>query len=107
MPPLPQPISAYFQADQGDASLVSECFAEDAIVRDEGNIYAGRDAIREWKAESSRKYTYSAAPFAIEEAGDKTIVTAHLVGDFPGSPLDLRYVFVLDGDRIASLEIKQ
>jgi hypothetical protein len=32
-------------------------------------------------------------------------VTSHLVGDFPGSPVDLRYFFVLDGDKIASLEI--
>ena len=45
-------------------------------------------------------------PFAIEEAGDASIVTAHLAGDFAGSPLDLHYAFVLDGDKLASLEIK-
>lgn len=103
---LPQPVSAYFQADQGDGIQVAECFTEDAWVKDEGNTYSGRDAIRDWKTESSRKYTYAVAPFAIEEAGGKTIVTAHLAGDFPGSPVDLRYFFVLEGDRIASLEIR-
>jgi hypothetical protein len=33
------------------------------------------------------------------------VVTAHVAGDFPGSPIDLRYAFVLAGDRIARLEI--
>jgi len=33
------------------------------------------------------------------------VVTSHVVGDFPGSPIDLRYLFVLDDDRIAELEI--
>ena len=32
-------------------------------------------------------------------------MTSHLEGDFPGSPLDLRYFFTLDGDKIAALEI--
>lgn len=55
---LPIPIAAYFEADrQKRAEAVSRCFAEDAIVKDEGHIYAGREAIRQWKAESSRKYT--------------------------------------------------
>lgn len=103
---LPLPVFAYFQADRADASTVSECFTEDAIVIDEGKTYTGRDAIRDWKAESSRKYSYTAEPFAIGEAGGQTIVTARLVGDFPGSPVDLRYCFVLGRDRIASLEIR-
>ena len=35
----------------------------------------------------------------------KTIVTSRLVGNVPGSPVDLRYFFKLEGDKIASLEI--
>ena len=103
---LPWPISEYFHADKGDGVAVSERFTADAIVIDEGNTYTGRDAIRDWKTESSNKYTYTVEPFAIEEDGGKTVVTAHLVGNFPGSPTDLRYSFVLEGDKIAALEIK-
>ena len=103
---LPRPISEYFQADKGDGVAVSERFTADAVVIDEGNTYIGRDAIRDWKTESSNKYTYTVEPFAIEEAGGKTVVTTHLVGNFPGSPTDLRYIFVLKGDKIAALEIK-
>lgn len=103
---LPRPISEYYQADQGDAVSVSECFTEDAVVIDEGNTYSGRHAIRDWKAKTSSTYTYTVEPSAIEEAGGKTVVTARLAGDFPGSPVDLRYFFGLKGDKIASLEIK-
>jgi len=34
-----------------------------------------------------------------------TVVTSRLTGNFPGSPVDLRYFFRLEGDKIASLEI--
>jgi hypothetical protein len=33
------------------------------------------------------------------------VVTSRLTGNFPGSPLNLRFFFGLDGDKIASLEI--
>jgi Domain of unknown function (DUF4440) len=102
---LPKPISAYFEADRSNKSAVGECFTDDAVVVDEGNTYTGRKSIQEWKENSAKKYTYTADPFAIEVEGGRTIVTAHLVGDFPGSPLDLRYAFTLKAAKIASLEI--
>jgi hypothetical protein len=61
--------------------------------------------IAQWKTDSSSKYTYTSEPFATEDKAGKIVVTSHLVGNFPGSPVDLRYFFVLDGDKIASLEI--
>jgi hypothetical protein len=102
---LPAPIAAYYEADKTDKGRIGECFADAAVVIDEGNTYTGRDSIQEWKEKSAEKYTYTADPFAIAEEGGRTIVIAHLVGDFPGSPLDLRYAFTLKGDKIASLEI--
>ncbi|MEC7933728.1 MAG: nuclear transport factor 2 family protein, partial [Pseudomonadota bacterium] len=71
----------------------------------EGHTYVGWHAIRQWKTESSRKYSYSVEPRSISTKGDRTVVVSHLVGDFPGSPVDLRYQFVLDGNKIAGLEI--
>jgi len=103
---LPDVIATYFAADKsGNAETMSECFTPDAIVIDEGNTYTGRDAIRQWMANASTQYTYTVEPFALSEEGGRTVVTSHLVGNFPGSPVDLRYLFVLDGDRIAALEI--
>ena len=103
---LPGAIAHYFAADRGrNAEAVAECFTETAMVKDEGKTYSGRDAIRQWKAAFSRRYTYSAEPFSVVAEGERTVVTSHLVGDFPGSPIDLRYAFVLADDKIGQLEI--
>src|SRR2546428_9743811 len=102
---LPKPIAAYFTADKGDGEAVSQCFTEDAVVKDEGHTHKGRAAIKEWKTNASAKYEYTCEPIACEEKEGKTVVTSHLVGNFPGSPVDLRFFFKLEGDKIASLEI--
>ena len=102
---LPKPVAAYFTADKGDGEAVSQCFTENAIVKDEGHTHKGRAAIKEWKTDASAKYEYTSEPFACEEKDGKTVVTSHLVGNFPGSPVDLRFFFKLEGDKIVSLEI--
>ncbi len=103
---LPQTIADYFAADrQKSGEAVAACFTDNATVLDERHTYVGRAAIRQWKTDSSDKYTYSIEPFSIATEGERTIVVSHLVGDFPGSPVDLRYGFVLDGQKIAMLEI--
>lgn len=104
---LPGPVAAYFAADQNNGDAVTQCFTENAVVIDERRTHAGRDAIRRWKAEASAKFSYTTDPFAVSDEDGQTVVTAHVSGDFPGSPVDLRYAFVLDGDRIARLEIAQ
>lgn len=103
---LPAPVAAYFAADRGrDADAVARCFAEDAVVKDENRAHVGREAIRRWKADTSTQFSYTVAPFRIDTVGHRIVVTSHLTGNFPGSPIDLRYFFALDGDRIAELEI--
>ena len=102
---LPKPITAYFTADKGDSEAVVRCFTENAVVKDEKHVYNGVAAIKQWKADSSKKYSYSTEPFASERKDNKTVITCHLIGNFPGSPVDLRYLFELKGDKIASLEI--
>ena len=102
---LPGPVAAYFIADKGDADAVSQCFTEDAVVKDEGQTYHGRVAIKQWKAEASERYQYTSKPFALDQQQGKTVVTSHLTGNFPGSPVNLRYFFELADDKIKSLEI--
>ena len=102
---LPKPIAAHFTADRGDGEAVSQCFTDNAVVKDEGHTHKGRAAIKEWKADASAKYKYTCEPFACEEKDGKTVVTSHLVGNFPGSSVDLRFFFRLEGDKIASLEV--
>jgi hypothetical protein len=102
---LPAPIAAYFTADKADSEAVSRCFTENAVVKDEGHTCTGRAAIKKWKADVSAKYEYTSEPFACEVKDGKTVVTSRLVGNFPGSPVNLRFCFELEGDKIASLEI--
>jgi ketosteroid isomerase-like protein len=102
---LPEPISAYFIADAATPDAVAACFTPDATVIDERQTHQGRDAITRWKQEASARYNYTAEPISISAQGSEQIVIAHLTGDFPGSPVDLRYAFTLDRGAIARLEI--
>jgi ketosteroid isomerase-like protein len=103
---LPKSVAEYFAAaNSDDADRVAACFAEDAVVRDEGREIHGRDAVRAWAEEVRRKYRFHAEVMTVEEAADRTVVTAHLTGDFPGNPVDLRYRFKLRGPEIIALEI--
>ena len=102
---LPEPIAAYFIADKEGAEAIARCFTVPAVVKDEGQTYRGRAAIRQWKADASAKYQYTSEPFACEQKDGMIVVTSRLAGNFPGSPVNLRFFFGLDGDKIASLEI--
>ena len=102
---LPKPVAAYFTADKGDGEAVSRCFTENAVVKDEGHTFKGRAAIRQWKAAASAKYQYTSEPFVCERRDGQVIVTSRLTGNFPGSPVNLRFFFRLEGDQIESLEI--
>ena len=102
---LPDPIAAYFAADHHNADAIARCFATHAVVKDEGHTYTGLDAIQAWKAAASAAYSYTSEPFALEQKEGSCIVTSRVTGNFPGSPVDLRYRFRLERGLIASLEI--
>jgi ketosteroid isomerase-like protein len=103
---LPKSIATYVAAENsGDTEALAQCFAEDAVVRDENQTIEGLAAIKQWKAETRKKYQHTVEPLASIQKDGKTIVTNRLTGNFPGSPIELEFVFTLDGDKIASLEI--
>ena len=103
---LPKGIEAYFDANRdGSPDAVAAAFTENGSVKDKGKTHKGREAIRKWMADESKQYTYTVKPFLIATENGKTQVTAHVVGTFPGSPIDLRFLFVLAGDKVAELEI--
>jgi hypothetical protein len=55
---------------------------------------------------ASAKYSYTSEPFAIEQKDGRYIVTSQLTGNFPGSPVNLRFSFQLERGKIASLVIQ-
>lgn len=103
---LPKAIEAYFEADRnGGPDAIAAAFTETGIVKDKGQTHRGREAIRAWMSDEAQQYSYTVEPFFIATENGKAQVTAHAVGDFPGSPIDLRFLFVLAGDKVAELEI--
>ena len=102
---LPEPIAAYFNADKRDGEAIARCFTTRAIVKDEGQTHCGPAAIKAWKTEASAKYSYTSEPLAVEQRDGRYIVRSRLTGNFPGSPVDFRFIFNLERGKIASLEI--
>jgi hypothetical protein len=103
---LPLPLSEYFAAANArDAERVANCFAEDAVVRDERREIRGRDAIRAWAEETGQKYNYRADVLGFQKDPHRVNVRARLTGDFPGSPIELSYRFKLLDRWIERLEI--
>ena len=103
---LPKPIAAYLAAENGDdTEVLAQCFANDAIIRDEGRKIAGLAVIKEWKAESKKKYQHTVEPLSFVQKEGKTVVMARVAGKFTGSPLDLQFVFSIKDGKIASLEV--
>ena len=104
---VPDTLSRYFTAQNNhDADGMTAAFAPDAEVHDEGRTYVGRKAIREWKVDTIAKYGVTVEPLIATRSGDLLTVVARVAGNFPGSPADLTYHFVLDeAGLIRTLEI--
>ena len=106
MASLPTPIALYLEsANRDDADAVAQCFTEHAVVRDENQTIEGWAAIQQWKEETKKKYQHTIEPLGFVQKDGTTIVTNRLSGTFPGSPIELEFVFTLEGNKITSLEI--
>ena len=104
---LPDLLAAYFAAEnRSDTEGLGACFADHAVVRDEGRTIEGLAAIRQWKAETRKKYQHTVEPIKVVNRDGKTVVTAKVAGNFPNSPVNLDHIFGIEGDRISSLEIR-
>jgi hypothetical protein len=103
---LPKPLADYYAAkNRHDIDAMLAPFAEDAVVKDEGETHRGPDAIRAWMEETTRKYRVTVVPTVETIESDRWTVAGLVSGNFPGSPATLHYRFRLTGDRIAALEI--
>ena len=106
IPDLPEPIAIYITAENdGNVETMAKCFTENAVVTDENKTIKGLAAIKQWKIETKQKYQHTIEPLASVQKDGKTIVTNRLSGNFPGSPIEIEFVFTLEGNKITSLEI--
>jgi hypothetical protein len=104
---LANPIKTYFASENAnDVGNLDRCFAAGAIVRDEGQTIKGIAAIKAWWSETRERYHHTIEPLSVTARDGKTVVTAKVSGNFPGSPVNLDHVFELHGNQIVSLEIR-
>jgi ketosteroid isomerase-like protein len=106
---LPEIVTNYLAAHRAhDVDVAIQSYAPDAVVIDDGNTYAGVEAIRAWLARSSTEYKYTIEITAATRFDETHFVaTHHLTGNFPGGQVDLDYRFALSHGRIDHLTIEQ
>ncbi|TCC82680.1 nuclear transport factor 2 family protein [Pedobacter hiemivivus] len=101
---LPEVIKNLVKAqDESDASAYAGCFSQTATVVDEGNTYQGSTAIQDWIDKANKQYQTVMKPLAYAET--EKILQAEVSGNFPGSPIVLRYHFSFENNLIKTLKI--
>lgn len=104
---LPATLAKYVEASNaGDTPATVKLFSESAVVQDDGEEFTGIEAIEAWIAESTRKYQAQLVPLDLLESGDHLVMRGRVSGNFPGSPLELDFDFVLSDDKITRLAVK-
>lgn len=100
------PVEAYFEGRNArDFARALSGFSEAAVVRDESRTHRGRADIGAWMQDTINAYDDRSRLLSIKAEGDDLLATAEVSGNFPGSPITLRYRFEMERGLISSLEI--
>jgi ketosteroid isomerase-like protein len=103
---MPTPVQAFFDADKAnDSDALVDAFTPDAVVEDEGQSHAGRQAIAVWWHDAKARFQHVIEPLGMSETGGVVEVRTKVTGQFQGSPATLTFAFQLKGDWITDLEI--
>lgn len=84
----------------------TENFADKAIVYDEGKEYHGKAEIKHWNEETNQKYKTKLEPIDFLAGEKENILTTMVSGNFPGSPIQLKYYFMINDEKITQLNIR-
>lgn len=103
LPPLLAAMVAAHNAHDPDAFVA--CFADDAIVRDEGRRYLGRAEIRHWFEDVARRYGPTFDVTEVFTVDGEPVLAGRVSGNFTGSPIELRYFTGLEDGKIVALKI--
>jgi hypothetical protein len=103
---MSRPIATFYHAsDVYDADLLASCFAEDAMLVDEGEEYHGPQAVSGHILAANRDAKVMTEIINCVEKNGETIVTAIISGNFSGSPIPLDFHFSINNEKIKSLNI--
>ncbi|WP_166848158.1 nuclear transport factor 2 family protein [Isoptericola sp. BMS4] len=106
-PTVPEPVASFVAAvNRHDEQAFLDAFAADGYVDDWGRVFTGRDAIQGWSAREFIGATGTLTPEEVDVAGDGAVT---VVGDWRSTHANGRssFRFVVDGDRIASMTIRE
>ena len=101
---LPNVISELVKGqNEFDSAAYANCFTENAEVFDEGKTHNGKTEIEKWIDKANKDYEAMMKPLDYNET--ENILSAETSGNFPGSPIVLKYHFQLSEGYIQSLKI--
>lgn len=100
-------VDNYFEAlNTKQIEKQIDYFTEDASVIDVDETFKGKAVIKKWISESNSKYDAFSKVIDVKTSGVNVNVLTTVSGNFPGSPVDLKYNFVMLNEKIKSLDIQ-
>lgn len=107
---LPEPVAAYIAAtNEFDIDALMATFAEDALVNDHRDEFAGTGAIRSWAQREIINDRVTMQVVKATRRGDTAAVSAIVRGNFDKTglpdPIVLTFYFSTSGHRIVQLVI--
>lgn len=100
-------LATYLQANnERNTAAQLACFSPDAVVFDEEKTHRGLAEIGRWLEETGAAYASVFQVTEVSEENSETVVTCLVSGNFPGSPVHLRFFFTLGDNKITALAIR-
>lgn len=98
-------IQRYFDvATSPDQEVWFDLFADDVVIEDDGRTHRGIAEVRAWRSDVP-SVSYAVTDVTTDDG--YPVATAAITGDFPGSPITLRYHFIdIDDEQIRHLAIR-
>lgn len=101
---LPKVVADLIEAqNRFDSAAYANCFAETALVFDEGKTHTGKLEIEQWIKKANEEYQAIMKP--LEYSAATEVLKAEVSGKFPGSPIVLSYHLRLKNGLVESLKI--
>jgi len=101
---LPEVVAELVKTQNSfDSVAYANCFAETAVVFDEGRTHKGRKEIENWIEKANKEYQATMKP--LEYSATEHTLKTEVSGTFPGSPVTMTYHFEFEHGLIQSLKI--
>jgi ketosteroid isomerase-like protein len=83
---LPPVIQKYVDSsNRHDVNSILSCFSDDAVARDEGEEFQGKDMVESWIVKTIEKYKFQFKPLSVRDEKSECVVTIEVSGVFPQS----------------------